>query len=416
MKRPSGVPTPRRPEDGAGGSPRRPAEDATETPAVPRLTRPAAKPAEPEEQREPETPREADTTPAAVNADTGGGTTASDWIAQAVARARQAGSTTSAPGETTTEDLSADLAATEEIGTRSRSAAASGPSTSSRSAVTGSAAGSAADSATVGPAVSEAAFSAQPDPENAARVAREAKRERKRFERQEVRRFTVRTRRRRRAWLIAVGSVVGVALIATLLSYTPILSVRKIDVRGTDRLSGSALEHELASQLGTPFPLVDQSAIKAVLTEFPLIESYRVESSPPSTLIVRIVERTPVGVVATNAGYELVDAAGVVIDRTGERPAGYPEITADRTASMDAFRAAAAVLRSMPEELRARVSSIGATTRDDVTFGLTDSETTVLWGDAADGVIKAKLLEALMKAQPEAKRINVTSAEIGVVG
>ncbi|RLP82824.1 FtsQ-type POTRA domain-containing protein [Mycetocola lacteus] len=255
-----------------------------------------------------------------------------------------------------------------------------------------------------------------PAPERAAQTAREARRERKRFERAEVRRFTVRSRRRRRAWLIGLGSVAVVALLALIVSYTPILSVRKIEVRGTDRLSASALEHKLSGELGTPFPLVDQSAIKAVLTEFPLIESYRVESSPPSTLILRIVERTPVGVVAVDGGFELVDAAGVVIERTGEKPADYPVITVDRAKSMDAFRAAAAVLRAMPEDLRAKVSSIGATTRDDVTFGLVDSETVVLWGDASDGVVKAKLLEALMRAQPDAQRFNVTSPEIGVVG
>ena len=41
------------------------------------------------------------------------------------------------------------------------------------------------------------------------------------------------------------------------------------------------------------------SAVKAALVAFPLIESYTLEARPPHELVVRIVERTPIGVIQT---------------------------------------------------------------------------------------------------------------------
>ncbi|WP_187976191.1 FtsQ-type POTRA domain-containing protein [Mycetocola sp. JXN-3] len=461
MKRPSGVPHTPKPGDGQKTPrPERDGARSVEPPERSAVERPGSEPAvsdsRSEARRGPESTSARDSDPGADAAPAPTG-----WVAEALNRARaaagaQAASSANAASDAGATDktpdtsvdanpvrpgasrspLTADDEATQDLSAlraptspaSARNDASGSVSSVADSGLTGSATadsaifGSAASATTVpSSAERESASGRRPvadplAPERAGRTAREAKRERKRFERAEVRRFTVRSRRRRRAWLIGIGSVAAVALLAVIVSYTPILSVRKIEVRGTERLSASSLEHKLSGELGTPFPLVDQSAIKAVLTEFPLIESYRVESSPPSTLILRIVERTPVGVVAVDGGFELVDAAGVVIERTGEKPADYPVITVDRSKSMDAFRAAAAVLRTMPEDLRVKVSSIGATTRDDVTFGLVDSETVVLWGDASDGVVKAKLLEALMRAQPDAQRFNVTSPEIGVVG
>lgn len=259
----------------------------------------------------------------------------------------------------------------------------------------------------------------EPDPLSPERVRgtlRTAKRERKRWQRTQVRRFTARQRRRRRSWLIGIGAVLAVAVLAVLMAYTPIMSVREIRVEGAERVSAEALSQDLAGQLGSPFPMVDEGEIKAVLTGYPLIESYNVEARPPSTLVVRIVERRPIGVVAAEGGFEIVDAAGIVIERSAEHPAGFPLIEVDRLAEPAAFRAAAAVLRSMPAELLARVTTITATTRDDVSFGLSDSAARVLWGDDSEGAVKATLLEALMRAQPEATLYNVTSTDVGVVG
>ena len=244
---------------------------------------------------------------------------------------------------------------------------------------------------------------------------REAQKQRKRVERAEVRRFTAQSRRKRRTWLSALGGVVGLGLLVCLLAYTPILSVRTIQVDGAERVSSDAVVADLASELGSPFPMVDESAIKAALVAYPLIESYSVEARPPSTLVIRLVERTPVGAVDTGDGFLIVDAAGVVIESGADRPGGYPLIAVDGGTKAEGFAPAAAVLRALPADLFARVDTVTATTKDDVRFTLRDAETTIVWGSAEESRLKAYTLDALMKAQPGFAEYDVTSPGVAVV-
>lgn len=244
---------------------------------------------------------------------------------------------------------------------------------------------------------------------------REARKQRKRVERAEVKRFTAHARRRRRAWVGAIGGVLGLALLACLLAYTPILSVRTIQVEGAERVNSDAIVADLAGQLGSPFPLVDESAIKAALVTYPLIESYAVEARPPSTLVIRLVERTPVGAVDTGDGFVVVDAAGVVIQSATTRPGTFPLIAVDGGVDGDGFTPAAAALRALPDDLFAQVDGVTATTKDDVRFTLRDSDTTVVWGSAEESALKAYTLTALMAAQPGFDEYDVSSPSVAVV-
>ena len=101
-------------------------------------------------------------------------------------------------------------------------------------------------------------------------------------------------------------------------AYSPLFAVEQIRVVGSQQLDAAAVEAALADQLGTPLPLVDESAVKAALVTFPLVESYTLEARPPHELVVRIVERMPIGLIETRAGYTLVDAAGVVLSTTAD--------------------------------------------------------------------------------------------------
>ncbi|GGE89853.1 FtsQ-type POTRA domain-containing protein [Mycetocola zhadangensis] len=244
---------------------------------------------------------------------------------------------------------------------------------------------------------------------------REARKQRKRVEKAEVRRFTASARRLRRNWLVGTGSVVVLALVAVVAAYTPLLSVREIQVEGAFRVNSDAVVQDLSSQLGTPFPLVDDTAIKAALVTYPLIESYSVQARPPSTLVVRLVERTPVGALATPDGFTVVDAAGVVIEESTSRPPNYPLIAVDGGSEAPGFLSAAAVLRSLPEDLFATVDEVTATTQDDVTFSLRDGDASIVWGSADESKLKAFTLTKLMAAQPGFDVYDVSSPSVAVV-
>ncbi|PSL39377.1 cell division protein FtsQ [Labedella gwakjiensis] len=244
-----------------------------------------------------------------------------------------------------------------------------------------------------------------------------AARARRRREREEVRRFTASSRRRRIVWLSAVGGVLVLAAACVGVSYTPIMAVREVQVEGARLVSSDLIVRDLDSQIGTPLPLVDQSAIKAALVQYPLVQSYSVESRPPSTLVIRIVERRPVGVIAAGDAFDLVDVAGVVLSTSPERPDGYPLMVFDGDSSSEGFSAAASVLRSLPDDVLSTVDEVTATTVDDVTLTLADSGAVVAWGSAEDSAVKAAALEKLMAAYPpeSVSRYDVSSPESVVI-
>jgi cell division protein FtsQ len=227
-----------------------------------------------------------------------------------------------------------------------------------------------------------------------------AARARRRALRAEVRRFTVRQRRRRMLWIGVAASVLLLVLTTLAAAYSPLFGVERIRVVGTSLLDAAAVEDALADQLGTPLPLVDESAVKADLIAFPLVQTYSLEARPPHELVVRIVERLPVGLMQTRAGYTLVDAAGVALSTTETPAPGRPLLSITGGTNSSAFEAVGQVMRTLPATIRDQVTAISASTPDDVTLTLGGTNTQVVWGSADESAMKALVLEKIMQQRP----------------
>lgn len=248
--------------------------------------------------------------------------------------------------------------------------------------------------------VDEADPAAAPrDARSARRALAAAARERRRYERQEVRRFTRRSRRRRITWAVVIGAFVALVVVIAVGAYSPLMALREVRVEGAQRIPAADVQAAFADVMGTPLPLIERGEVQKALEAFPLIETYATETIPPGTLVVRIVERTPVGVIDTGSGLELVDAAGVVIERPAERPEGQPLIEVEGGVADEGFRAVAAVVRSLPADVRAQLTRATAETADDVRLELTGGAR-VVWGSAEDSALKATGLASLMRAAP----------------
>lgn len=240
-------------------------------------------------------------------------------------------------------------------------------------------------------------------------LLREAKRKRKRYERGEVRRFTKRTRRRKLLWLGALGVAVVLVLGVVLVSFSPLMALRDIQVEGASRVSSVAVQNALKSQLGKPLPLVNMGTIRSELASFSLIRSYSTETLPPGTLVIRVVERQPIGVVKDGSKFNVVDPARVVISSSSTRPGSYPLIhvagPVGSQRELTAFAAVAAVLEALPSSVLTQVDAISASTPDDVTLTLVDSGPSVVWGSASQSDLKAAVLAKLM-AVPGNKTVS----------
>ena len=224
-----------------------------------------------------------------------------------------------------------------------------------------------------------------------------AERARRRYERQEVKRFTRQSRRRRLGWIVAAGLLVTISALVVAAVFSPLLALRTITIDGTSRLDTAKLQKAVDGQLGTPLALLDYGRITDELAPFSLIRSYVTEVVPPNTLMIHVVERTPVGAIQTDSGFELIDPAGVVVDTTKVRPDGYPLVQlGSGKISGPGFASMAEVLLALPPSVLPKVDTITALTHDDVTLTLAGSSQRVVWGSSDDSDAKAQVLAELI--------------------
>ncbi|PCN46611.1 hypothetical protein Csp2054_16360 [Curtobacterium sp. 'Ferrero'] len=230
-----------------------------------------------------------------------------------------------------------------------------------------------------------------------AREARIAKRRRRLLERAEIRRFTRRSRHRRAAWTTAAAIVLVLGVSILVAVFSPLMALRTIEIKGTDRVDASELRQALSDQLGTPLARLDFDEVKRDIAKFPLIESYVTEEAPPHTLVVTVTERTPVVAVRSGKSFDLVDPAGIVVQSSRTKPSTMPVADIGRAKlGSSVFRTMTEVVLALPSTVRAQTTGVEASTADDVTLTLQDGST-VVWGSPDDSDAKAALLAALVK-------------------
>ncbi|QMU98462.1 FtsQ-type POTRA domain-containing protein [Microbacterium esteraromaticum] len=241
-----------------------------------------------------------------------------------------------------------------------------------------------------------------------------AARARRKALRAEIRRFTQRSRRRRFVVWGSAAAIAALVIGSVVAAYSPLFAVEKITVAGATTIDPAVVQQSLSGQIGAPLALVDADEVRSALAEFPVIESYALEVRPPRELLVRIVERTPIGAIRGDDGYSVVDAAGVVLASSPELPEGRPELDVAGGVRSAAFHSAGLVMRSLPADLRSTVAEVRATSGDDVTLRLGDGKT-VVWGSEKDSVRKAAVLVRLIAASPGSSTFDVSSPTVPVV-
>jgi cell division protein FtsQ len=205
-------------------------------------------------------------------------------------------------------------------------------------------------------------------------------------------------RKRRRTVLTVLAVVVAlVAGIIVAAIYSPVFAVRTVTVDGTKLLQAGSVQKALEPVKGKPLPQINDADIAALLKPLVQVRSVSTEARPPSELLVHVVERVPVALVKSGDNYSLVDVDGVQLGATAD-PASVPLPLIDgQGANQNLFKAITAVLATLPADVLAKMASASATSPDAVELKLTDGKT-VVWGNADEKELKARVLEALLKA------------------
>ena len=206
---------------------------------------------------------------------------------------------------------------------------------------------------------------------------------------------------RRRLWITLASLAAAVALVVAVVVYSPLLALRTITVDGNKLASGAAIQAALAPLKNKPLPQVDQTQVARLLAPMQQIRSVSVEARPPSTLLVHVVERVPVALLKSGQQYIMVDPEGVQLGTTAD-PASVPLPLIDGgTAAIGqaTFKAMTDVLAALPPSILAKLEHASASSPDAVELTLNDGKT-IIWGNASDRELKAKVVQALVNAPP----------------
>jgi cell division protein FtsQ len=216
---------------------------------------------------------------------------------------------------------------------------------------------------------------------------------------------------RRRTLIVVVAATLVVAVVLVwVIAYSSLFGVRKVQVSGTHVLTAAQVERAAHVAHGTPLVRVDTAAATRRIEHLPEVASVQVSTSFPSTLIIRVTERRPVG-------YLRVGSTAVLVDRTGDQyrtvpkaPAGLPRfVVPEGTDARTTGGAVATVAAALSAPVRGEVRSIEALDPRAITLVLTHGRV-VAWGSADRSADKARVLPALL-AQKHADHIDVTDPD-----
>ncbi|GEE03333.1 hypothetical protein nbrc107696_37790 [Gordonia spumicola] len=219
--------------------------------------------------------------------------------------------------------------------------------------------------------------------------------------------------------LIAVGVVVLVGGGIALAYFSPLMSVRSVEVTGTTIVDRDEVLRLAQAPEGKPLLQVDTGAIAGRIAVIPAVEQVKVERSYPSTLTIEVTERTPVVTLDWSGKIGVMDRLGMVYQTFPDRKSvpkefsGLPVLSVAHPGAKDpSTLAALAVAQDLPDWLRARTATIEAASSADVTLVL-KSKRRVVWGDAERTADKAAALQSVLKVQGDT--YNVSSPEFPAV-
>jgi cell division protein FtsQ len=210
-----------------------------------------------------------------------------------------------------------------------------------------------------------------------------------------------------------------VVVISLLIAafFTPLFAIKQITVVGTQRLSAEKLVSTLQPLLEKPLTMVSNQEVADLLAGFELIETFALQAEPPNTLRVKVRERQPLLIISQSGQRQMFDAAGVRIAvATAEDELPVFDFQGN-TQQDPRFAHAVELLLSLPLDTYSAISSVSVSEQLTSQFVLKESGIRVFWGANSEPLLKAEVLDSLLKTSGDkVRRIDVSSPNAPVVG
>jgi cell division protein FtsQ len=216
-----------------------------------------------------------------------------------------------------------------------------------------------------------------------------------------VRRFMARARQRRlRAalpWAVGLGVLLALGGLTWLIYGTPVLAARDVKVVGVQLLTPEQVRDAVDVPSDEPLARVDLDDVRSRVRAIPAVDRVVVRRSWPSTLVVEVVERTPVAAVPEGRQFTLVDRSGVPYQTVPDQPAGLPLLRLAKPGAADQdTRAGLTVLESLSDELREQLVAVSVAAPAQIKLELR-KDRTVVWGDDTQSERKSQVATVLLR-------------------
>lgn len=203
-------------------------------------------------------------------------------------------------------------------------------------------------------------------------------------------------RRRRRRILVLICLTLIAAAVVWVVWFSSLLSVREVRVVGVQDARATEVLAVAAVPTGVPLARLDTGAAEQRVRELPWVATAEVRRGWPVEAVIAVTLREPIAVMESDPRRLAVDADAVVFEMEQVLPRGLPRMRAEGAA----LETAVDVLQSLPDDIRDRVVTVVATTRDDVDLLLRSGDE-VRWGNASQAEQKAEVLRALLKRKAD---------------
>ncbi|PYE15801.1 cell division protein FtsQ [Williamsia limnetica] len=209
--------------------------------------------------------------------------------------------------------------------------------------------------------------------------------------------------------LVTTIAVILVVIAGFVVAYfTPLMSVRTIDVAGDSVVSAEEILAAAALSEGQPLMQVDTAAAARRVSMIPRIATVRVKREYPSTITISVVERVAVVFTQRDGQKYLMDNLGFEFAQQ-DPPPGLAELQTANPGSGDpSTRAALTVMGEVPPYVRDQIAAIEVDSPVDIALRLKDNRT-VIWGDDERNVEKAETLRHVLTQ--EGTEYNVSSPQ-----
>jgi cell division protein FtsQ len=223
---------------------------------------------------------------------------------------------------------------------------------------------------------------------------------------------------RRIGWTLLAAAVVAGLVWVTFFSSLLALDPQQVRVTGQGTTVDVGQVREAAKdEAGVPLPRIDTVGLREQILAMNAVKDVRITRAWPDGLDVVLTSREPVAAVPQPGDvYALMDAEGVRVGTAQDVPEDLPSIVvplSDAEPGRRALDAALEVLGALPPVLAADIRTVSAATQDDVRTTLSDGRV-IRWGSGAQVPLKIRVAQTLLRAEPSATTIDVSSPGLPV--